>query len=149
MVSDQRVPSPGEARTRQRRRRQLIYLGIAAVIGAILGGLVAASDSGAGSWFEGDFTAGSLDPALGIALAAGFFFSLVLFPLWGFTQIDELQREQNFIGFTGSSLATLAGFPMWAMLHAGGHVGPPNPFGLFGIGFAALIASFLYAKLRS
>ncbi len=149
MTSDRPMVSPGEARTRQRRRRQFVYLGIAAVIGGILGGVVATNDSGAGGWFDGQYTSGSLDPALAIALAAGFFFALVAFPLWAFTQIDEMQRDQNLIGFTGGCLAVLAGFPMWALLHAGGHVGPPHAFGLFGISFAALIASFLYANLRS
>ncbi len=149
MSADRSMLTPGEARTRQRRRRKFVYLAVAGAIGGLMGGLVASNDRGDGNLFSGDYAELALDPMLAIVLAAGFFFALVLFPLWGFTQIDEVQREQNFIGFTGGCLAMLGGFPMWAMLHAGGHAPPPDAFGLFGVGFAALLLSFLFAKLRS
>lgn len=149
MTDERTLPSPGKARTRRRRRRQLLFLGIAGVIGGVLGGVVAGSDTGGSDLFSGNYAELAIEPRLAIVLALGFFFALVLLPLWGFTQIDELQREQNFIGFTGGCLAFLGAFPMWAMLHAGGHSGPPDAFGLFGIGFAGLMLSFLYAKFRS
>lgn len=149
MTDETPLPSPGEARTRRRRRRQWTYFAIAMVIGGVLGALVSGNDRGNGDLFLGNYTSLKLDPTLSIALAAGFFVALVPFPLWGFTQIDELQRDQNLIGFTGGFLAMLGCYPMWALLHAGGHSGPPDALGLFAVGFAAMAASFLFAKLRS
>lgn len=148
MTSDQAAPLSGEERTRRRRRRQWMYFGVAVILGAALGALVSAYDSGGGDLFLGDYTSLRLDPALSLVLAAGFLLGFVFLPLWGFTQIDEMQREQNMIGFTGGCVAVLGCFPIWAMLHAGGHAGPPDAFGVFAVGFSAMAISFFYAKFR-
>jgi hypothetical protein len=111
--------------------------------------VIAGSDSGGGSLFLGDYADLRIDPVLALVLAGGFLFAFVLLPLWGFTQIDELQREQNLLAFTGGCLAVLGCFPIWAMLHAGGHAGPPDAFGLYLVAFGAMAASFLFVKLRS
>ena len=82
--------------------------------------------------------------ATGFAVCCGF----ALLPLYGFRTIDEVKREHNFIGFTGGGTAVLAGFPMWAVLHAGGIGAAPHPFGVWLLGFAGMIIAYLYAKWR-
>jgi drug/metabolite transporter (DMT)-like permease len=149
MTNKEPVPLSGEERTRRRRRNQYIYFGVAMVIGGLLGWLISSNDSGTGNLFFGDYADLKLDPTIALVLAGGFLFALVVLPLWGFTQIDELQREQNLIGFTGGCVAVLGCFPMWTMLYAGGHAPPPDAFGLFAVGFAAMGGSFLYAKFRT
>lgn len=149
MDSNRSNVTPGEARTRRRQRRMVLYLAAAGLLGGLLGGLVAFNDAGDGNLFAGGYEALEIGTLPAIGLAAGFFFAFVVLPLWGFTQIDEMQRDQNMIGFTGGCIAVLAGFPMWAMLHAGGLAGPPDALGLFALAFAAMAGSFVYAKFRN
>jgi drug/metabolite transporter (DMT)-like permease len=141
-------PGPGEARTRKRRRTQMIYLGIAVVVGGVIGLLTGLFDQGDGSLFGGDWENLKLPPllALGIVvlLLAGFLF----LPLYGFRMIDDYKREQNLVAFTGGCLAVLAGFPVWAVLHAGGLAPPPHAFGIFALAYVAMFGSFLFARWR-
>jgi hypothetical protein len=62
--------------------------------------------------------------------------------------IDDYKREQNLIAFTGGCVSVLAGYPVWAVLYAGGFTSPPHAFGIFGIAYISMIASFLYARWR-
>ena len=139
---------PGEARTRQRQRRQMKYLGFAAITGGIIGTMTGFFDQGDGSLFSNDWDKLSLHPAVAIITALLLLFGFALLPLYGFRSIDELKREQNFIGFTGGCVAVLAGFPMWAVLHAGGFGSAPTPFGVWAMAFVGMMAPFLYARWR-
>ncbi|MBX7481320.1 hypothetical protein [Qipengyuania qiaonensis] len=146
MTSDDQ-PGPGLRKTRKRRRRQLYYMGTAVVLGALIGALLAQPDSER-SFFGPDVTGLTLDPMAAIGISALILFSLLIFPLWGFTQIDEHLREQNLIGSVGGTMAVLNGYPVWLMLYAGGFVDEPHAFGLFLLAFGGTIISFLVAKAR-
>lgn len=139
---------PGEARTRKRNIRQAIYFGLAAVIGGVIGGITGFFDQGDGNLFGGDWEALKLPPALAIVLAVMLLGAFVVLPLSGFRMIDDYKREQNYIGFTGGCVAVLSGFPVWAVLHAGGFAPPPHAFGIFAIAFVSMFGSFLYARWR-
>lgn len=139
---------PGEARTRQRNRKQMIYFGVAAIIGGTVGGMTGFFDEGSGNLFAGDWEALKLPPQLALVIAAGFLAGLLALPLYGFRMIDDYKRERNLIAFTGGCVSVLAGFPVWAVLHAGGFVPPPHAFGVFAIAYVSMIVSFLYARWR-
>ena len=140
---------PGEARTRTRQRRQIAFLGVSVVIGGIIGGLTGAFDQGDGSLFSGDWDKLKLNPAIALVIVALLVVGFIALPVRGFGQIDEFKRENNFIGFAGGCLAVLAGFPIWAVLHAGGMLPPPHAFGVWLIGFAAMGLSYLVARMRA
>lgn len=147
-MTDKSQLSPGEARTRQRQRRQLIYFAIALLAGGLIGFFVGFYDEGDGSLFNGDWEQLKLAPAVAITLALGLIAALLFLPLWGFREIDDYKRQHNFIGFTGGCLAVVTAFPVWAVLYAGGFAPPPHAFGLWAVGFGSMMASFLFAKLR-
>lgn len=140
--------SPGEARTRQRQRRQMLYIGIAALIGGVIGFFTGFFDQGDGNLFVGNFAELKLPPMLALGLAVMLIGGFIVLPIWGFRMIDDYKREQNLIGFTGGCLSVLAGYPVWAVLYAGGFVPPPHAFGIFAIAYVSMIASFLYARWR-
>lgn len=140
---------PGEARTRTRLRRQIAFLGISVVVGAVIGGLTGVFDQGDGNLFAGDWDKLRLHPAIAILIALLLGFGFIILPIRGFRQIDEFKRENNFIGFTGGCLAVIAGFPIWASLHAGGMLPAPHPFGVWLLGFAGMMASYFYARWRA
>jgi hypothetical protein len=140
---------PGEVRTRQRRRRQFVYFVFALLVGCAIGLITGAFDRGDGSLFSNEWDKLALDPPVAILLAGLLLFGFALLPLYGFHTIDELKREHNLIGFTGGCIAVLAGFPMWAVLHAGGIGAAPHPFGVWLLGFAGMIIAYLYAKWRA
>ncbi|MEQ8412002.1 MAG: hypothetical protein RIC51_03375 [Erythrobacter sp.] len=141
------TPGPGEARTRQRQRRQMIYVGVAALIGGAIGFLTGFFDRGDGSLFTGDWEALSLDPAIAVVVSIAIVAGLLALPLYGFTQVDELKREYNLIAFTGGCLATITGFPVWAVLYAGGFVPAPHAFGVFAIAFVSMMVSYPIARI--
>jgi hypothetical protein len=140
---------PGEARTRQRQRRQMLYFGVAVMVGGIIGLVTGAFDQGDGSLFSNEWDKLALDPAVAILLAGLVLFGFAVLPLWGFRTIDEMKREHNLIGFAGGCTAVLAGFPMWAVLHAGGLGSAPHPFGVWLLGFVGMTVAYLYAWWRA
>jgi putative flippase GtrA len=144
-VTDQETLSPGEARTKARQRRQIIYFCVAMLIGALIGFFTGFFDQGDGNLFAGDWEDLSLPPAVSIGIAIGVLFGFLILPLWGFTQIDDYKREQNYISFTGGMHGVLAGFPIWAVLYAGGFAPPPHAFGIWAIGFVSMAVAYLYA----
>ena len=139
---------PGEARNRQRDRKQWLYIGFAGAIGGVIGLFTGIFDQGDGSLFTGDWADLKLPPALAILLAVMLFGGFVVLPISGFRMIDDYKREQNLIGFTGGCVSVLAGFPIWAALHAGGFSPAPHAFGVFAIAFVSMTSSFLYARWR-
>lgn len=139
---------PGEARTRQRQRRQVLFIGLAGVIGGVIGGATGFFDQGDGNLFAGGWENLKLPPVLALGLAVMLIAAFVGLPLWGFRMVDDYKREQNFIGFTGGCLSVLAGYPVWAVLYAGGFVPPPHAFGIFVIAYVSMIVAFLYARWR-
>ena len=148
MSAHKKELGPGEARTRQRQRMMMMYLGIAAVIGGLIGFGTGLFDQGDGSLFRGDWANLKLPPAIAIALVITLLVGFVGLPLWGFRMIDDYKRVHNFVGFTGGCLSVLAGFPIWAVLYAGGFAPPPHAFGIFTIAYVSMIISFLYARWR-
>ena len=72
--------SPSEARTRQRQRRQIIYLVIAGILGAGIGFFTGFYNTGDGNLFSGDIAELSLPPAVAIGLAVALFGSLLVLP---------------------------------------------------------------------
>ena len=150
MAADPSRPlGPGEVRSRQRRRRQIAYIAFAGFVGGVIGLATGFFDRGEGDLFAGGWDKLVLDPLVAIVIAALLLFGFAVLPLWGFTQIDELKREHNLVSFTGGCIAVLSGFPVWAVLSAGGFVPPPHPFGVWMIGFVAMSVSYLYARWRS
>jgi hypothetical protein len=139
---------PGEARTRKRNRTQMIFLGIAVVVGAVIGLLTGTFDQGDGNLFGGNWEQLRLPPLLALCLVVLLLAGFLFLPLYGFRMIDDYKREQNLIGFTGGCLAVIAGFPVWAVLHAGGFVPPPHAFGVFALAYVAMLGSFLFARWR-
>lgn len=139
---------PGEARTRQRQRRQVLFIGLAGVIGGVIGGATGFFDQGDGNVFRGDWDQLKLPPMLALGIAVLLIGAFVALPLWGFRMIDDYKREHNYIGFTGGCVSVLAGYPIWAVLYAGGFVPPPHAFGIFGIAYVSMIVAFLYARWR-
>ncbi|AOL23592.1 hypothetical protein Ga0102493_112580 [Erythrobacter litoralis] len=133
---------PGEVRTRQRQRRQIVYVAIAALLGGGIGFVTGFFDKGDGSLFTGEWEALSLDPAIAVILALALVAGFTVLPLYGFTQVDEMKREYNLIAFTGGCIAVITGFPVWAVLYAGGFVPAPHAFGVFAIAFVAMMVSY-------
>jgi len=146
--SNDEARGPGEVRTRQRQRRQMFYIGLAGVIGGVIGGLTGIFDQGDGSLFAGDWENLKLPPMLALGLVVLLIGGFVVLPLWGFRMIDDYKREQNFIAFTGGCVSVLAGYPVWAVLYAGGFTPPPHAFGIFGIAYVSMTLAFLYARWR-
>lgn len=140
---------PGEARTRQRQRRQMIYIACAGLIGGVTGFLTGAFDRGDGSLFAGDWDKLALDPAVAVLIAVLLVLGFVALPLYGFCTIDEHKREQNLIAFTGGTVAVLAGFPVWAVLHAGGLGSAPHPFGVWLLAMAGMVCAYFFAIWRA
>lgn len=138
----------GEARTRQRQRRQIAYLMIGGLVGGIVGFAIGFFDQGDGNLFAGDWDALNLPPWLSIIVAVLLLAGFLGLPLWGFRMIDDYKRVQNFVGFTGGCLAVIAGFPVWTALYAGGFAPPPHAFGIFAIAYVSMALSFLYARWR-
>jgi hypothetical protein len=139
---------PGEARTRQRQRRQTLMIALAAGVGGVIGLATGMFDQSDGNLFGGDWDQLKLPPALALVLAVMILGSFVVLPLWGFGMIDDYKREHNYIGFTGGCLSVLAGYPVWAVLHAGGFTPPPHAFGIFAIAYVSMMLAFLYARWR-
>ncbi len=148
-TSETKGIGPGEARTRKRMRNQAVFMTFAAAMGGFIGFLTGYYDEGDGSLFNGDWEALSLEPTLAVGLAAALLFALLILPLVGFRMIDDFQREKNFVGFTAGCLAVLSGFPMWAMLYAGGFAPPPHAFGVFAIGFVSMLVGFAFAQFKT
>ncbi|MFM7377671.1 MAG: hypothetical protein ACKO1O_06020 [Erythrobacter sp.] len=146
--SKEEALGPGEVRTRERQRRQMFYIGIAALIGGVIGFATGFFDEGDGNLFRGDWEQLKLPPALAIGLAVLLIGGFVVLPLSGFRMIDDYKREHNYIAFTGGCVSVLAGYPVWAVLYAGGFTPPPHAFGIFAIAYISMIVSFLYARWR-
>jgi hypothetical protein len=150
MTPDQiQASGPGELRTRERQRRQMLYFGVAVMIGGIIGLVTGVFDRGDGSLFSNDWDKLALDPPVAILLAGLVLLGFAVLPLWGFRTIDEMKRQHNLIGFTGGCTAVLAGFPMWALLHAGGLGSAPDPFGVWLLAFAGMMVAYVYAWWRA
>ena len=126
-MTDQDIkPGIGEARTRERRKRQWIYLAFGGFVGGVAGFFVGFFDQGEGNLFRGDWEQLSLDPTLSLVIAALFLFGLLVLPIYGFRMIDDFKREWNLIAFTAGALAVISGFPVWALLYAGGFAPAPH-----------------------
>lgn len=139
---------PGESKIEKRRRRYIAYVALSAIVGGIAGFATGFFDQGDGSLLTGDWEMLRLPPALALMIAALLLAGFLFLPLYGFRLVDDYQREQSFIGYSGGFLGVMSGFPVWAALHAGGMVPAPNAFGIFAIGFVSMGVSYLYARWR-
>ena len=145
-MTDDLKPGPGEIRAKQRARFQYFYMAFGGVLGGVIGFSTSFFDQGDGNLFRGDWAQLSLDPTLSLILAVALLFALLVLPLWGFKLVDELKRQYSYIGFTAGCLSMLAGFPVWAMLYAGGFTPPPHAFGIWAIGFVSMGIGYVYAR---
>lgn len=141
--------SPGEARTRARKRREIITYTASGLLGGVLGYLIAFGNKGEGDLFRGDWDKIVLDPTIAVVLAIALILGLIVMPVWAFSVSDELVRQRNYIGYTGGGMAMMGGVPAWAMLHAGGLAPAPTASGAWAIGFFATLFVFAIAWLRS
>lgn len=139
---------PGEARSMTRRRRYLAYLAFCGLVGGIAGFATGFFDQGDGNLLAGDFELLRLPPMLAVVIAVLLLAGFLALPIISFRMVDDYQREQGLIGYSGGFLAVMSAFPAWAALHAGGFVPPPHAFGLFAIGFVSIGLSYLYARWR-
>lgn len=139
---------PGEARTRQRRRRMIAYYGFSGIVGASLGFGLATVEEGEGNFIRGDLASLSLDPLAAVIVAIGFVIGLIAIPLWGYTKIDEHQLKQNLISMSAGCMAVIAGYPIWAVLAMGGFLPLPSAIGVFLLAFATMGVAFGVLKLR-
>jgi hypothetical protein len=138
----------GEARLRKRQRVQVITMFAAAALAGGLGFLTGYFDQGDGNLFSGDWDKLKLSPALAVLIATLSVVVFLILPIRDMTKTDDYQRQVSLIAFTGGFFAVSAGFPVWAVLHAGGFVPPPHAFGVFAIAYVAMAASFLFARWR-
>lgn len=141
--------SPGETRTRQRNRREIITYVFAGAIGMVLGAITVLADKGSGDLFTGEWETMVFDPTLAVILAATILLGFVALPFWCFTVIDEVVKERNLIGYTGGGMVVMGGAPAWAVLHAGGFVHAPSAAGIWALGFLATMIVFAIAWIRS
>jgi hypothetical protein len=146
-VTEQELkPGPGEARTRKRQMRQLAFIMVSGLIGGIVGFSTGFFDQGDGNLFHGDWDELSLDPAIALLLAGVLLLGLVVLPIWGFRMIDDFKREMNLIAYSAGLIGVMSGFPVWAMLYAGGFAPPPHAFGVWAIGFVSMTLAYGYAR---
>lgn len=147
-VNPDLLPGPGEARSRQRRKRMTIYYGVSIALGFALGFGLANVEQGDGNFVLGDIESLTLDPAVAVVVALGFLIGLLVLPAWGYTQIDEHQARTNLIGMAAGCQVTIAGYPLWAALAMGGLAPMPTAFGVFLLAFLGMAATFGVLKLR-
>ena len=141
--------SPGEARMRQRKRREIITYVTAGLVGGVIGFLVAVGNKGEGNLFDGSWDKLVLDPVVAVILAIALILGIIVMPIWAFTVSDELVRERNYIGYTGGCMAFMGLVPAWALLHAGGLAPEPTVSAAWAIGFFATMGTFAVAWFRS
>lgn len=148
IVRNTRELGPGEARDRQRRRNQIIFLVVAGAIGGGIGFVTGFFDQGDGSLFSGDWDQLKLPPALALVIVVMLLIGLVALPLYGFRMVDDYKREQSLVAFAGGCLSVLAGFPVWAALYGGGFAPAPHAFGVFAIAYVSMLGSYAFARWR-
>ena len=146
-MPDFKQNGPGEQKTKARRLRYMAYMGVAFLLGIALSAILNMDDGAASDLFLGN-SERALDPTIAIVATGVILISFLGLPVWGFTQIDEHLREQNFVSFTGGALAVLCGYPAWAVLSAGGFLTRPTAFGVFALAFLASMVTFAVVKLR-
>lgn len=139
---------PGEARDRQRRRNQIIFIAVAGAVGGLIGFSTGFFDQGDGSLFAGDWEKLKLPPALALVIVVMLVVGFIGLPLYGFRMVDDYKREQSLVAFTGGCLSVLAGFPIWAALYGGGFASAPHAFGVFAIAYVSMLGSYAYARWR-
>lgn len=148
-MTDAIETNPGEARTRARKRREIITYVFAGCVGGVIGAIVTLADQGDGNLLNGDWTNLSFDPTIAVILAITLLLALIALPLWVFGLTDELVQKRNLIGYTGGSMAVMGGVPAWAVLHAGGLAPEPTAQGAWALGFSATMIVFAIAWLTS
>jgi drug/metabolite transporter (DMT)-like permease len=141
-------PGPGEARLQKRQRIQVITMFAAAAVAGGIGFLTGYFDEGDGNLLAGDWNKLKLSPALAVLIAALCVAVFLIMPIRDMRKADDYQREVSLIAFTGGFFAVATGFPVWAVLHAGGFVPPPHAFGIFALAYVAMCGSFLFARWR-
>ena len=83
MSAQKKELGPGEARTRERQRRQMKYIGFAAIVGGVIGAMTGFFDQGDGSLFSNEWDKLSLHPTVAILTALLLLFGFALLPLYG------------------------------------------------------------------
>ncbi len=139
---------PGEVRSMTRRRRYFAYVVFCGLVGGIAGFATGFFDQGDGNLLAGDWELLRLPPMQALLIAALMLAGFLALPIISFRMVDDYQREQGLIGYSGGFLSVMGAFPTWAALHAGGFVPAPHAFGLFAIGFVSMGVSYLYARWR-
>ncbi len=119
MISQKPQLGPGEARTRQRQRRQMLYIGFAGIVGGIIGFMTGFFDQGDGSLFSNEWDKLSLDPAVAIVTALLLLFGFALLPLYGFRSMTSSSASRTLSASPAGVSRCSPGFRC-GVLHAGG-----------------------------
>ncbi len=139
----------GEEKLKQRTRYYIFVVIMALIIGLIVGFSLAFFDMGDGNIFTGAVNEIILPPAISIALAIGFLIGLVIWPIYSFRTVDELEERINFIGTTAGFYAMLGAYPIWQCLAAGGFAEQPQPFAIFLTGFGVTMVTYIVLKFKN
>lgn len=140
---------PGERATLARQRYQRNFLMVGALLGAVIGGILGGASPGAGSAFaalaKGQLT---LSPLTAILLALALVAGLVVLPIYGFRTIDEVKVRRSLWSMAAAWFVVIAGYPVWAVLAAGGLLPQPSAVALFIAAYGATMIAFVVLRLR-
>ena len=136
----------GEKRLKRRNRQSAALVIFAVTIGIVFGASLAFLDDGLGSIIGPGAPSAKLDPLPAILLSLCAFVGLVLLPLYTLFKVDELERANNYYGAVAGAFSVWGSYPIWALLHAGGIVGPPDAFGIFLICVLSTLLTYTWAR---
>ncbi|WP_265563368.1 hypothetical protein [Sphingomicrobium arenosum] len=138
------LPTPGEQREARRSRLQMIIIIAAVLLGGAIGGSLAVSTPGDGSFLE----AASWPPLLSIALAVVALIVVPLLMLSATRTADELEYAHQAWGMQAGGFALLCGYPAWFALWKGGFVPEPAHGAIYAGYFVLTIIAYLYHRFR-
>lgn len=140
---------PGERAMLARQRFQRNIFIACMIFGGLIGGALAVGTEYSGGLLEG-LSRGAivLHPVVAIILAIGFFIGQVVVPAYLFRTIDEVKVKRNLWSMAAGWFVVIGGYPVWAMLAAGGLVAQPNALILFAATYVVTMIAYAIQWLR-
>ncbi len=140
---------PGERATLARQRFQRNFLIGCMLFGGVIGGALAVGTEYSGGLIEG-LSRGAivLPPVVAIMLAIALLIGLVAVPVYSFRTINEVKVKRNLWSMAAGWFVVIGGYPVWAMLAAGGLVAQPNALILFAATYAVTMIAYAIQWLR-